>query len=176
VPTCPIYNAALVQPSDALLMIFDLSFPGSPLTWARSTIRCFQNFGEWRRLRHSARNESSDDRLRYRAEAAIRVHRGLTAELVCLISRADERPNTEVRSHLGDWLPCRLLIIRGGGVEEVWCALSTKTHDGEFVPEAVRDLLFAELERYLEPALFETRTDWPSGEIGWFEVVRLGLR
>jgi hypothetical protein len=40
----------------------------------------------------------------------------------------------------------------------------------------VRDLLFAALERHVDPAVFEGRNDWPAGPIEWFEVVRLGIR
>ena len=48
--------------------------------------------------------------------------------------------------------------------------------DGHFIRESIRDLLFAELERYVEPAIFEARNDWPTGELQWSEAVRLGLR
>jgi hypothetical protein len=62
----------------------------------------------------------------------------------------------------------------------VWLCASHRRDDGS-VADAYEHFgrlhgADRELERYLEPALFETRTDWPSGEIGWFEVVRLGLR
>lgn len=40
----------------------------------------------------------------------------------------------------------------------------------------VRDLLFAALEEHLAPILFEARSDWPTGDVGWFEAVRLGMR
>ena len=37
-------------------------------------------------------------------------------------------------------------------------------------------LLFAALEGHLSPAVFEARGDWPTGDVGWFEAVRLGMR
>jgi hypothetical protein len=48
--------------------------------------------------------------------------------------------------------------------------------DGNFIRSAMRDLLFAALEEYVAPAMFEARNDWPTGAVGWFEAVRLGLR
>ena len=41
---------------------------------------------------------------------------------------------------------------------------------------AMRDLLFATLEEHLGPVLFEARSDWPAGDVGWSEAVRLGVR
>ena len=66
--------------------------------------------------------------------------------------------------------------MASGGVEEIWCALSTRAADGTHVPDRLRDILFATLERHLSGAAFEVRHDWPTGEVGWWEVVRLGLR
>ena len=118
---------------------------------------------------------SADDRLRDRAEAAIRLQRGLAAELLHLFNRAHAEKGTEQRADLGDWLPCRVLVI-GGEVEEIWCALSVRAANGAGVSSVVRDLLFATLERHVAPAVFEVRTDWPTGPVEWFEVVRLGIR
>ncbi len=117
-----------------------------------------------------------DDSLRDRAEAAIRLQRGLTADLIELLGLALAEPDSEHRGDLGDWLPCRMFVLQGDGVEEIWCALSVRSADGAFVRETVRDLLFAALEQHVAPALFEARNDWPSGAIEWFEVVRLGVR
>jgi hypothetical protein len=62
------------------------------------------------------------------------------------------------------------------GVEEVWCALSSRATDGTHVRDRLRDILFAALERRFPGATFEVRGDWPAGQVGWWEVVRLGLR
>lgn len=67
-------------------------------------------------------------------------------------------------------------MLEGEGIEEIWCGLSIRASDGTFIRPEVRDLLFASLEDYLAPAVFEPRYDWPTGEAGWFEAVRLGLR
>jgi hypothetical protein len=119
---------------------------------------------------------NDNDHLRDRAEAAIRLHRALTADLLRLTDQAMSGKGEELASDLCGWLPCRLLIVQSDGVEEIWCALSVMDVDNNFIREQVRDLLFAELETYLEPVLFEARNDWPRGERQWFEAVRLGLR
>lgn len=115
------------------------------------------------------------DRLRDRAEAAIRLQRGLTADLLHLFDEARMNKGTEHHANLGDWLPCRVLVI-GDEIQEIWCALSVRATDEGGVRTAVRDLLFAALENYVAPAVFETRNDWRGGPVEWFEVVRLGVR
>ena len=119
---------------------------------------------------------SDDDRLRDRAEEAIRLHRRLTAELFGLVDRALASKGTECETDLDGWLPCRVLVLDGDGVEEIWCGLSVRAADGVFIRPEVRDILFASLEAHLAPAIFEARNDWPTGDVPWFEAVRLGLR
>jgi hypothetical protein len=119
---------------------------------------------------------SGDDFLRDRAEAAIRLHRALTAELLQLVGQAMSDVGTDLQADLCGWLPCRLLVIRSDDIEEIWCALSVMDVESNYIREQVRDLLFAELECYLEPVMFEARNDWPTGELKWSEAVRLGLR
>ena len=117
---------------------------------------------------------TDDDRRRDRAEAAVRLQRGLTAELLHLFDMAQAASGTEHHAELGDWLPCRLLVI-GDDVQEIWCALSLRAGERSVSP-ALRDLLFAALESYVAPAIFEARDDWRGDPIEWFEVVRLGIR
>lgn len=117
-----------------------------------------------------------DDFLRDRAEAAIRLQRGLTVDLLALLERALGVQEAEHDRDLGDWLPCRILVREDDGVQEIWCALSVQGTNGSFVREAVRDLLFVALEERVAPALFEPRHDLPTGDVEWFEVVRLGMR
>lgn len=119
---------------------------------------------------------TDDDYLRDRAEAAIRLQRGLTSELLALVDQALATPGSECRQDLGNWLPCRVLVLESDGVQEIWCALGTRAVDGMGVRPQLRDLLFAALEHHVAPALFEPRTDWPTGPVGWSEVVALGLR
>jgi hypothetical protein len=116
-----------------------------------------------------------DDRLRNRAEAVLRFHKELTVDLCALVDSATAEPGTEVTADLGGWIACRALVVRGSGMDEVWCALSTRGNDDVFVPEHQRDLLFAELERHLAIEV-EPVYEWPTGELQWFDVVRFGLR
>ena len=119
---------------------------------------------------------SQDDRLRDRAEAVIRLQRGLAAGLLQLVAEALSRRGTELAADLGGYLPCRVLVLDSGGVEEIWCALSSRAADGTHVRDRLRDILFAALEDRFPDAVFEVRGDWPAGQVGWWEVVRLGLR
>ena len=48
--------------------------------------------------------------------------------------------------------------------------------DGNFIRPEMRDLLFAALEEHLAPVELEARNDWPTGDVGWFEAIRLGMR
>jgi hypothetical protein len=119
---------------------------------------------------------AEDDRLRDRAEAVIRLQRGLSAEMLHLVDQALLRRGTELATDLGGYLPSRVLVLASGGVEEIWCALSSRATHGTHVPDRLRDVLFATLELHFSDAVFEVRHDWPTGEVGWWEVVRLGLR
>ena len=119
---------------------------------------------------------SEDDRLRDRAEAAIRLQRGLTQDLLELVDESLAMPGTERHRVLGGWAPCRALVIQGVDSQEVWCALGTRGSDGTFLRPEIRNLLFAALEAHLSPALFEIRGDWPTGPIDWAEIVKLAIR
>jgi hypothetical protein len=119
---------------------------------------------------------SDDDHLRDQAEEVLRLHRRLSSELLELTDRALATSGTECAADLDGWLPTRILVIRGVGVEEVWCAISVRASDGTFIRPELRDVLFASLEAHVAPAVFEARDDWPSGTLAWYEAVRLGLR
>lgn len=119
---------------------------------------------------------TADDALRDRAEAAIRRQRELRRDLLALLDKGLTAPDEEQCRDLGGWAPCRALVIRGEGAEEIWCALSTRAVDDTFIQPQVRDLLFAALEAHVGSALFEVRTDWPTGPLDWAEIVKLGVR
>ena len=119
---------------------------------------------------------SGDDRLRDRAEAVIRLQRGLTAAMLRLIDEAQSRKGSELKADLGGYLPCRALVLGSGRIEEIWCALSARAADGTHVRDELRDILFAALEAHFPDAVFEARSDWPGGRADWWEAVRLGLR
>ena len=69
---------------------------------------------------------------------------------------------------------CRVLVLESGGVEEIWCALSGRAADGTHVRDRLRDIVFAAPQDRFPDAVFEVRvTGQP---VGWWGVVRLGLR
>lgn len=119
---------------------------------------------------------TDDDRLRDKAEEALRLFELLRGDLCALVDGARAEPGVEHEADLGGWLPSRAIAFGSGGVEEIWCAISVRASDGNFIRAETRDLLFAALEDHLSPVEFEARGDWPTGDVGWFEAVRLGLR
>jgi hypothetical protein len=119
---------------------------------------------------------SDDDRLRDDAESVVRIERALTADLFALVDSALDRRGSELTTDLGGWIPGRAMVREGDGIHEIWCSLSVRTTDGEFIRPELRDILFARLEEYLSPVIFEARGDWPTGAVPWHESVRLGLR
>ena len=119
---------------------------------------------------------TDDDRLRDQSEEAVRVFRRLRADLFGLVDRARAARGTEHTSDLDHWLPSRSLVYVSDGVKEIWCVISVRAADGNFIRPEMRDLLFAALEEHLEPAIFEARSDWPTADVDWFEAVRLGMR
>lgn len=119
---------------------------------------------------------SDDDQLRDRAEEVLRSFRKGHQDLLSLVARARQEPAREQTEELDGFLPARALAYQSEGMEEIWCAISMRSSEGAFVGAELRDLLFASLEEDLAPAAFEARNDWPTGEVGWFEAVRLALR
>jgi hypothetical protein len=138
----------------------------------------YQDAYAWFAMLHRAGEllPSDDDRLRDRAEAVIRLQRGLTSELLRFVDDVTMRTGAELRTDLGHYLPCRALVVISGDVEEIWCALSVLDVHGGHVSERLRDILFAALEAHFPDAVFEVRADWPTGSVEWWETVRLGLR
>jgi hypothetical protein len=117
-----------------------------------------------------------DDFLRDRAEAVTRLQRRLRDALVALFDAAATDPGVEHRADLGGWIPARVLVLEGRGLQEIWCALDIRGLDGTFVPERLLDLLFVALEEHMGAAAFEVRGDWPTEKLEWAEVVRYGIR
>ena len=93
-----------------------------------------------------------------------------------VVAEALSHQGIEATTELGDYVPCRVLVQGDGGVDEIWCALSSRARDGDHILDRVRDLLFAELENHFPDAIFEVRSDWPTGRLEWWEAVRMGLR
>jgi hypothetical protein len=118
---------------------------------------------------------TEEDLLRLQSERVYVVYRELARGLRELLDEALGSVGTEVSTELCGWLPARVLVIESD-LQEVWCALSVVNNQGEVVSERLRDILFAALEEHLAPVEIEARHDWPTGEVEWFEVVRLGIR
>jgi hypothetical protein len=119
---------------------------------------------------------TEDDRLRDRAEAAIRLQSGMAGELLALLAEARANSGRDAETSLGGWVPARLLAIQAAGTEEIWCGLGVRGADGSGIAPRIRDVLFAGLEQALQPTESEARADWPTGEVLWTEVVRLYVR
>lgn len=67
------------------------------------------------------------------------------------------------------------LFVSAAG-DEVWVAIATRPADGALVADGLRELLFAIVCDAAGAEIWETRSDWPSGPLEWFEFARLGLR
>lgn len=119
---------------------------------------------------------TDDDQLRDDAEKVLLLQRQLSAELHALVDEARTLPGVELTTNVAQTIPCRVLVLGDDEIDEIWCALSVRTSLGEIIRPELRDILFARLEEHLAPVTFESRSDWPTGNVAWYETVRLGLR
>jgi hypothetical protein len=87
-----------------------------------------------------------EDRLRHQAAEAVRSLGRLRTALFELVDTARDDPENEHDTHLDAWLRSRALSYRSEVVEEIWCAISVRA------------------------------IGRPTGDVGWFEAVRLGMR
>jgi hypothetical protein len=115
-----------------------------------------------------------DDRLRDEVERDARVIAATRTEAPRALAAACAAPETDVPILLAGLVAARMLVSAAG--DEVWVAIATRAADGVFVADGLRDLLFRIVFEAAGAELSEARTDWPSGPLEWFEVVRLGLR
>lgn len=90
------------------------------------------------------------------------------------LAQAFADPDRDIAISFAGLVDARLHVTASG--EEVWVVLGTQATDGRFVEERVRAVLFGLVLTAAEAVLWEPRADWPSGELAWFEVARLGLR
>lgn len=115
-----------------------------------------------------------DDRLRDALERNARIIDDAADSIASVLADAFDRRDRDVAVSFGGWIDARLHVTAPG--EEVWVAIATQAADGRFVEERLRDVLFGLVLAAAEAELWEPRADWPSGELAWFEVARLGLR
>jgi len=117
---------------------------------------------------------TADDRLRDVFERDARVLGAAEIEAQHGLEAAAAAPRRDVMIRFAELIDARLWLSAAG--DEVWVAIATRTADGDFVAEALRELLFAIVFDAAGAEVWETRPDWPSGPLEWFEVARLGLR
>jgi hypothetical protein len=115
-----------------------------------------------------------DNQLRDALERNARIIDDAADTIPSALSDAFERRGRDLVACFGGLVDARLHVAASG--EEVWVALSIQATDGRFVEERLRDVLFRLVLDAAEADLWEPRADWPSGELAWFEVARLGLR
>jgi hypothetical protein len=115
-----------------------------------------------------------DDRLRDALERNARIIDEAVDSIASLLAEAFDHRDRDIAVSFGGLIDARLHVAAPG--EEVWVAIATQAADGRFVEERLRDVLFGLVLTAAEAELWEPRADWPSGELAWFEVARLGLR
>jgi hypothetical protein len=115
-----------------------------------------------------------DDRLRDELERNARIVDAAADSIPSVLADAFAHRDRDVTACFGGLVDVRLHVTAPG--EEVWVAIATQATDGRFVEERLRDVLFGLVLDAAEAELWEPRADWPSGELAWFEVARLGLR
>jgi hypothetical protein len=115
-----------------------------------------------------------DDRLRDELERNARIIDAAASLIPSVLVDAFANRDRDIAARFGGLIDVRLHVTDPG--EEVWVAIATQATDGRFVEERLRDVLFGLVLEAAEADLWEPRADWPSGELAWFEVARLGLR
>jgi hypothetical protein len=116
----------------------------------------------------------ADDRLRDALERNARIIAAAADSIDSVLARAFDRRGHDIAVSFAGLIDVRLHVVVSG--EEVWVAIATQATDGRFVEERLRDVLFGLVLTAAEAEEWEPRADWPSGELAWFEVARLGLR
>jgi hypothetical protein len=115
-----------------------------------------------------------DDRLRDALERNARIIDETADSIASTVAEAFDRQGHDVAASFGGLVDLRLHVTAPG--EEVWVAIATQAADWRFAEERLRDVLFGLVLAAADAELWEPRADWPSGELAWFEVARLGLR
>ena len=116
----------------------------------------------------------ADDLLRDALERNARIIDAAAAVIPEALADALARRGRDIAVRFGELVDARLHATAAG--DEIWVAIATQAADGRFVDERLRDVLFRLVFDAAEAELWEPRADWPSGELAWSEVARLGLR
>lgn len=115
-----------------------------------------------------------DDRLRDAAERNARIIDAAADSIEGALKDASEHTGQDVPLRLDGLVDLRLHVTAPG--DEVWVAIATRATDERVVEEILRNVLFRLVFEAAGAELWEPRPDWPSGQLAWFEVARLGLR
>ena len=115
-----------------------------------------------------------DDLLRDALERNARIIDAARDSIGSALAEALNHRDRDIAISFAGLVDARLHVVTSG--EEVWVAIATQATDGRFADERLRDVLFGLVLTAAEAELWEPRGDWPSGELAWFEVARLGLR
>lgn len=115
-----------------------------------------------------------DGRLRDELERNARIIDAVNDTVGSALAEALTHRDQDIATSFACLVDARLHVAASG--EELWVAIATQATDGRFVEEPLRDVLFGLVLTAAEAVLWEPRADWPSGELAWFEVARLGLR
>jgi hypothetical protein len=115
-----------------------------------------------------------DDRLRDELERNARIVDAAADSIPSLLADAFNHRDRDITACFGGLVDICLHVTVPS--EEIWVTIATQATDGRFVEERLRDVLFGLVLDAAEAELWEPRADWPSGELAWFEVARLGLR
>lgn len=116
-----------------------------------------------------------DDAARIRLEAAARRYRRFSAEIPAAVGKARESVGHCIAAVLDDVIPCRMLLVTGEACDELWVAVATVDLSGAGVETRTRDIVFAMVESAAGPGEWEAVSEWPDGDLSWFEVARYGL-
>ena len=117
---------------------------------------------------------NDDDHLRDTLERNARIIDDAAASIPRALAAAFAGRGRDVTTRIGDLIDARLHATAAG--DEIWVAIATQAADGRFVDKRLRDVVFRLVFDAAEAELWEPRADWPSGDLAWFEVARLGLR
>ncbi|HET6495461.1 MAG TPA: hypothetical protein VFH61_08885 [Thermoleophilia bacterium] len=116
-----------------------------------------------------------DDAARIRLEAAARRYRRLSAEIPAAVGEARESAGHCISAAFDGVIPCRMLLVTGQACDELWVAVATVDLSGAGVEPRTRDVVFAMVESAAGPGEWEAVSEWPDGDLSWFEVARYGL-
>lgn len=115
-----------------------------------------------------------DDRERDALERDTRILDAAADAIEDALANASSHPGQDVALRLDGLVDVRLHVTAPG--EEVWVAIATRATDERVVEEILRNVLFRLVFEAAGTEIWEPRSDWPSGQLAWFEVARLGLR